>query len=256
MKREDDQFQWQNMALIRRVLKQTRKTLQNSGGNTYKDIMHFKTGLYSFPEERHPRAVCITHESLPEELEGGSVEEFPSCRFQHGGILASSTGKRMDILDIVDLNWSQYRTELWLPWLRYSDKLHIEGGFVSPKAFVHNPRYKDWGGSLYVSHAGPRLRDIVHKLHFVDHCITKNMTPPPREHSLLSDDGPRIDDTQKMVFAREGDAKADSSLQDKVRLLEPTQDIDVYVHYDHKDQRLLGPTTTLGKTDRRNLPYI
>jgi hypothetical protein len=247
--KDNARFLSAHMPLVGRVLDQTWKILQNSRIETSQDVMNLRTGLYLFAGEAYPRALCIEQDTLPEELEGGQTHDFPSCRIYHGGVLASSTDARLNLLVLVDLNWSQYRTELWLPWLNCDDELAAKGFSPSPP------------GSLYATRSGPRLRDIVSKLRFVDHHNKRNLTPSMRGAYPLSAGDLNVAQTQKMVLPR-GQEGESYVIADELRKspdlvkLRPAQGHNIQPYYNPAGQKLLGPTTTLGKTDQKNLPYI
>jgi hypothetical protein len=252
MKGEDNaRFLSAYRTLIRRVLDQTLGVLENNGVMGFEDMMELGEGAYSFTKERSGgRAFRIQHETLPEELEGGKKLECPSCRFQHGAILASSSDTRLEILDIVDLNWSEYRTELWLPWLHCDDGLTLNG-FIHPRKLA---RYTGLSGSLYVSRSEPRLQDIVDKILFVYSCLSRKAAPSG-EGCLTDIPVPRVQNTQKIVIPR-GDGRYIINLRpdqhSRMRSVQPMQYDEVQVHSkpdDYKNCEIAKPAKRLGSTD-------
>lgn len=271
MTEKKDEFRWKHLALIRRVLSQTRKMLHNSNVQSFESMDNLGKGLYLFGEDKYLRALNISQGTLSEEFTGGEIREFPSCIFQHGGVLTSKESDVINLLVLAELNWYEDRTDLWLPWLRFDEWLRVEGGF-RPSESKDAP-----GSSLYISRAGARMRDILSKIRYVEHHITKGMTPSDQrwtnffiEDGTLPDDGTaqtqttsginskdllledRITRTQKVVLPREGGSYVIADdLRDSPDLAKwkPTNEFFVKPYYSHKGQILLGPST-------RNPEYI
>jgi len=180
------------------VLCKTQDLLVTNGAGKFEDMMEFARGAYLFRDERHPRAVYIKDDVLLEERDGETAEP-PSCRFQHGAILPSSTSAQLDLLTLVDLNCSAFRTELWLPWLYCDHRLVTEAGFAPSQRGGSQ-------GSLYVGSAESGMRAILDRLRYVERYIN----PQSAESNSSS--------TQKIVIPRGHMGDGESSLRYVVNL--------------------------------------